>query len=52
MSLKYTVEEAVAAWRRAARISSTASGRINFQKDCIVVTTVARFNLLNLSLQK
>jgi hypothetical protein len=43
MSLKYTVEEAVTAWRRTARIASITSGRLHFQKDSVVVTAVTRY---------
>jgi len=46
MSLKYTVDEAVAAWRRTARIATITSGRLNFQKDSVVVSAVTRYHIV------
>ena len=42
MSLKYTLEEVVSSWRQTARIASITSARLNFQKDVINVSAVAR----------
>ena len=46
MALKYTVEEAVAAWRLSSRIASYTSGRLTVNNDHIKVTaTVDQKNL-------
>lgn len=42
MSLKYTLDEAVGAWRRTSQIVSFTAGHVNFQNDVVNVSVNAR----------
>ena len=42
MALKYTLEEAVSAWRRTSQIVFYIAGRLNIQNDVIDVAVTAR----------
>lgn len=43
MALKYTIEEAVTAWRRASQIVFYNAGRLSIQDDVVDVAVVARY---------
>jgi hypothetical protein len=46
MALKYTLEEAVTAWRRTSQIVFYNAGRLNIQNDVIDVAVTARYAML------